>query len=208
MGNQINVFESAATPAVHPGEMISEYLEFNDWSQRDLHRRTGLTPKLISEICSGKAPVTPPTALALEKVFQRPAHFWLNLQRRYDEAQARAGLSVKVSEWREWARQFPLREMRRFQWLPTSRHQPDVDLLLNFFGVSSPQSWESVWNASQVSYRQTRKFLTTKEAVSAWVRETELEAADIDFEVKEFNEKRLRASLEELRILTKEPAAQ
>src|SRR6266699_2334464 len=71
MANQIDLFENVT--AVHPGEMISEYLEFNDWSQRDLHRRAGLTPKLISEICSGKAPVSPPTALALERAFQRPA---------------------------------------------------------------------------------------------------------------------------------------
>lgn len=205
MANQINLFENAT--AVHPGEMISEYLEFNGWSQRDLHRRTGLTPKLISEICSGKAPVTPTTALALEKVFQRPAHFWLNLQRRYDEAQARAGLSAKVSEWREWAKQFPLSEMRHFQWLPTRAHESDVELLLNFFGVSSPQSWQAVWNARRVAYRQTRRFLTTEEAISAWVRQTELEATELDFEVNEFNENRLRASLEELRRLTKEPAS-
>jgi HTH-type transcriptional regulator/antitoxin HigA len=205
MANQINLFENAT--AVHPGEMISEYLEFSGWSQRDLHRRTGLTPKLISEICSGKAPITPPTALSLEKVFQRPAHFWLNLQRRYDEAQARAGLSAKFSEWRDWPKQFPLREMRRFQWLPARSPQSDVDVLLNFFGVSSPQSWQAVWKASQVAYRQTRRFLTTEEAVSAWVRATELEAADLDFEVKEFDERRLHASLEELRTLTKEPAS-
>ena len=49
----------------HPGETVVEYLEFNDWSQRDLARRTGLTPKTISEICNGKAPITPPTALDL-----------------------------------------------------------------------------------------------------------------------------------------------
>jgi HTH-type transcriptional regulator/antitoxin HigA len=43
----------------HPGEMVLEYLEFYGWSQRDLARRTGLTPKTISEICNGKAPITP-----------------------------------------------------------------------------------------------------------------------------------------------------
>src|SRR4051812_37894822 len=74
----------------HPGEMVLDYLDFNGWSQSDLARRTGLTPKTISEICNGKAAITPPTSLALEKVLQRPAHFWLNLQRRFDEAQERA----------------------------------------------------------------------------------------------------------------------
>lgn len=74
---------------LHPGETVTEYLEVHEWSQGELARRTDLTPKTISEICNGKAPITPPTALALEKALGRPAHFWLNLQRRYDEAQAR-----------------------------------------------------------------------------------------------------------------------
>ena len=73
----------------HPGETVVEYLEFYGWSQRDLARRTGLTPKTISEICNGKAPITPPTALTFEKVFQRPAHLWLNLQLHFDEAKVR-----------------------------------------------------------------------------------------------------------------------
>jgi plasmid maintenance system antidote protein VapI len=51
--------------AVHPGEIVSEYAAFHGWTQRDLARRTGLTPKTISEICNGKAPLTPTTALAL-----------------------------------------------------------------------------------------------------------------------------------------------
>ena len=31
----------------HPGETVLEYLEFHGWSQRDLARRTGITPKTI-----------------------------------------------------------------------------------------------------------------------------------------------------------------
>src|ERR1700689_2969052 len=80
-------YEPTAVP--HPGETVQEYLDFYGWSQRDLARRTGLTPKTISEICNGKGPITPTTALAFEKAFQRPAHFWLNLQRQYDEVEAR-----------------------------------------------------------------------------------------------------------------------
>src|SRR5438445_3257757 len=94
----------------HPGETVLEYLNFNEWNQRDLARRTGLTPKTISEICNGKAPITPTTALAFEKVFRRPAHFWLNLQRRYDEAQARQQAIARTREWQPWAKRFPVAE--------------------------------------------------------------------------------------------------
>ncbi len=193
------------TTSTHPGETIVEYLEFNSWSQRDLARRTGLTPKTISEICNGKAPVTPQTSLALENVFHRPAHFWLNLQRQFDEAEARQRAVSKHAEWQDWAARFPLKELKRFGWLGEGGKHSDADALLSFFGVSSPDSWQAVWKASDVAYRQTRKFSTTVEAVSAWVRETEIAAAEVELEVevKEFDEVRLRSSLDELRHQTR-----
>src|SRR3954465_15414423 len=94
------------TGVAHAGEGVVAYLEFNGWSQRDLARRTGLTPKTISEICNGKAPITPTTALAFEKAFQRPAHLWLNLQRNFDEAEARKKETAKSADWDDWVRNF------------------------------------------------------------------------------------------------------
>ena len=183
----------------HPGETVVEYLEFYGWSQRDLARRTGLTPKTISEICNGKAPITPPTALTFEKVFQRPAHLWLNLQLHFDEAKVRNHQLAKASQWSEWARSFPLREMKKLRFsLPSG--SSDADVLLNFFGVSSPQSWASVWKASAVTYRQTRTSKTREESIAAWVREAEIIARQLP--VADFDEQRLLSSLDDLRPLT------
>jgi HTH-type transcriptional regulator/antitoxin HigA len=187
------------TVVPHPGEVMVDYLEFHRWAQRDLARRTGITPKTISEICNGKAPITAPTALALEKVLQRPAHFWLNLQRQFDEAEARRYELTRSSQWSDWARKFPLREMRRLRFLKPG--QSEVDTLLNFLGVSSPESWNAVWSASDVAYRQTRKFTTSVESISVWVRETELVAAEI--QTADFDEQLLRSSIEALRRLTR-----
>ena len=85
--NERVCFESAVSP--HPGELVCEYLDHRGWSQGDLARRTGLTPKTISGICNQSVAVRRDSALELEKVFQRPAHLWLNLQRQFDEAVAR-----------------------------------------------------------------------------------------------------------------------
>jgi len=52
MDSEQQFIELEAVP--HPGETVMEYLEFQGWSQRDLARRTDLTPKTISEICNGK----------------------------------------------------------------------------------------------------------------------------------------------------------
>jgi addiction module HigA family antidote len=194
---QLTIFESTAVS--HPGDTIAEYLEFYGWSQRDLARRTGLTPKMISEICNGKAPITPPTALAFERAFQRPAHFWLNLQRNFEEARARRTEVAKLSGWDNWARNFPLSEMKRLKFTLTPGRS-DADVLLNFFAVSSPDSWTQVWKASDVAYRQTRKFKTREESIAAWVREAELVARGLDLAI--FDEGRLRSILDDLRKLT------
>jgi HTH-type transcriptional regulator/antitoxin HigA len=184
----------------HPGEMVLEYLEFNGWSQRDLARRTGLAPKTISEICNGKAPVTPTTALAFEKAFARPAHLWLNLQRHFDEAEARTQESARFLKWTDWAERFPIREMEKLHFtLPKGRSEAET--LLNFFGVASPDSWNAVWKASAVAYRQTQAFNTRDEAVAAWVREAEIVAREL--ELADFSEQRFRGSLEVLRKLTR-----
>ncbi len=193
------VVEPTAVP--HPGDSIVEYLEVLGWSQRDLARRSGLTPKTISEICNGKAPITPTTALALEKVLQRPAHFWLNLQRQFDEAEARREELRKSADWQAWAAKFPLQEIRRLIRAAAVKRS-DIDMLLSFLGVSSPMSWASVWDAAQVSYRQTRKFKTSVEAVSAWVRATELVAGEL--ELADFNEELLRSSIPTLKQYTRE----
>ena len=189
--------------ATHPGDTVLEYLGSHEWSQRELARRTGLTPKTISEICNGKAPITPNTALALERVFRRPAHFWLNLQTNFSEAMARRRELSKASDWSKWANRFPLRDMRRLNFsLPAGRS--DADVLLAFFGVSSPANWESVWDSASVAYRQTRKFETSEESIAAWVRETELVASAL--KVATFDEHRLLSSIANLRQLTRRRA--
>ena len=189
---------------IHPGTMVAEYLEFNEWSQRELARRAGLTPKTVSEICNGKARISPSTALALESVFRRPAHFWLNLQARHDEALAREDASASLPGWTEWARGFPIAAMKRFRLLeiPSPDDATTVGALLTFFGVSSPDSWRSVWRSSNIAYRQTRQFETNLEAVSAWIRATEIAARNIP--TAAFDASALRSLIPELRRQTRE----
>ena len=188
----------------HPGENVQEYLEFFGWSQSELARRAGLTPKTISEICNGKSPITPSTALAFERVLQRPAHFWLALQRQFDELEARRKeKEASASSWDAWVTRFPISEMKKLQFsLPKGR--TDADSLLQFFGVSSPESWNAVWASAEVAYRQTRSMNFKEEAVAVWVRETELVAQQLS--VADFNEQRLLKSIPLLRSLTRKRA--
>jgi len=46
----------------HPGETLLEILEEFEMPQRELARRTGLTPKTINGITNGISPISPDTA--------------------------------------------------------------------------------------------------------------------------------------------------
>jgi len=71
--------------AVLPGDILLEYLENIGMTQAELAAQMGVTIKTINEIIKGKAPITPETALKLETVLGRPAHFWNNLEQNYQE---------------------------------------------------------------------------------------------------------------------------
>lgn len=100
----------------------------------------------------------------------------------------------------EWSRLFPLKAMKKFQFT-LAEGVSDAKALLDFFGVSSPDAWRSRWDAQPVAFRQTQVFDARKEAVSAWVREAEIEASKLN--LADFDEARLRSSLEQLRRLTR-----
>ncbi len=80
------------TYPVIPGDTLMELLEYHNMTQAQLARIMGRPLKLINEIRMGKAAITPQTALQLEKVFNKDALFWLNLQTQFDLAIARSKL--------------------------------------------------------------------------------------------------------------------
>lgn len=110
---------------------------------------------------------------------------------------------AKSLEHAGWAEKFPLKDMRRLKFsLPTG--SSDEEVILRFFGVSSPDRWLTAWHEVPVAFRQTQVFEACSEAVAAWVREAELTAKQIP--LTDFNEAKLRGSLEKLRHLTREEA--
>ena len=101
----------------------------------------------------------------------------------------------------EWSQIFPLKAMRKFQFsLPEGGS--DAEALLKFFGVQSPDAWRAKWSNYAVAFRQTQTFDFHSVALTVWVREAEIIASQIP--LAEFDEAKLRASLNVLRRLTRE----
>lgn len=75
--------------AVPPGWLLEERLEVQGISHAEFARRCGRSPKLISEIIAGKAPIEPATALQFEKVLGVDAGIWLGIESDYQLHKAR-----------------------------------------------------------------------------------------------------------------------
>lgn len=83
--NNLQNHKFAPDYLVTPGEVLAEYLDELRMTQAELADRTGLTQKNINKIMKTKAPITPGVALKLERTLGRPAHFWSNLERHYQD---------------------------------------------------------------------------------------------------------------------------
>lgn len=190
--------------AIPPGEILGEHLEHLGMTQRDLAARTGLTPKTINEIIQGKAAITADTAVKLERVVGRPAHFWQNLESQFQEARARAQERAQLDTALAWRDRMPVRELRRRGWLePAADASGDVEALLRFFGVGSVVAWARLWEAADVAWRRSNCFTSHPEAIAAWLRQGEREG--LALACAPFNKAGFRAVLEQARALTCEP---
>lgn len=188
---------------VTPGEVLQDYLEACGMSQAELSDRTGMAKKTINEIVKGKAPLSTDTALKLERALGRPAHFWSNLERQYQEDFTRLAEKARLEFYLDWLKKIPVNAMAKLGWLNNPKDKLQLlEEVLCFFGIASPEQWEVIWRDYQVDYRQTQRFTTVAESVSAWLRKGELEAQQVS--CNPFNKKAFQEALEAVRGLTRE----
>lgn len=187
-----------------PGETLLEKLEELNMTQAELSQRMGRHKKTVNEIVQGKAPITPLTALQLETVLGVPASFWNNRELHYRQHLAEKEQLERLKSYVPWSNTFPVKDMERKGWIkPRSDPIQQVSELLSFFGVSSPAQWEAVWKPRWVAFRKTRAHIVDEGAVSAWLRQGEIEAHRIHcqpYSVGAFLE-----ALTSIRQLTTEP---
>jgi addiction module HigA family antidote len=162
-----------------PGATLEEALEERAMSQAELAERTGRPRKTINEIVRGQAAITPETAIQLERVLGIPASFWNARQRQYDEARAREQSRQRLERAGDWSVLFPVSQMAKLGWLPDVRTRVErAEVLLRFFGIGSPNEWDRLYGATrlQTAFRDSRSFRSNLWALSAWIRQGELQA--------------------------------
>lgn len=193
--------------AFHPGETLAEKLEELGMGPKEFAIRTGKPEKTVIAILKGKSSITPEMAVQFEHVLKIPAHFWLNMQRTYDEFIARKERQELLTESTAWAKLFPITDMVKKRWLPAKTTiEEKTSELLSFFSISNHTAWEDYYFNQQlkVAFRISLAHTNEPYAISAWLRKGELQAAELP--TKPYNAKDFKDVLPEIKsIMAKHP---
>jgi addiction module HigA family antidote len=189
----------------HPGVILEEKLQEMGMSVKEFALRTDKPEKTIIAVLKGRSAITQEMAIKFENVTRIPANFWMRYQQRYDEFKTREKLQAVVEEAEEWAKAFPYAAMVKNKWVPATRKAEEkTKNLLSFFGVASHIAWENLYMETKlkVAAYTSLKFTHEAHAISAWLRQGELQAEKID--VPPFDMKKLKDNIPAMRTLMTE----
>ena len=191
--------------AVPPGWVLEDRLAAHNISHAEFARRCGRSPKLISEIISGKAPVEPKTAIQFERVLGVDAEIWLGIETDYRLHLEREAEAKRAAESIAWAKTFPVNELVKRNIFTRPNNDADrVKALLSFFGVASIEAWQGRQKSIRVAYRHSPSFKSDESALSTWLRLGELGAAQV--ECPDYSVRGFRQVLTKIRRLTANPS--
>lgn len=188
-----------------PGDTILDLLEERDWSQQQLADRLGFSLKHVNQLINGKVSLTEDAAIRLHNVLGASVGFWLTREAQYRERVALLDAAARYATMVPWLERFPLKELMELEVLPKRRldakEKPKmVGELLSFFGVASPEQWESQYGKMELAFRRSREDQADIAAISAWLRLGERKAETLDG--PRYSEVLFRQSLERIASLT------
>jgi HTH-type transcriptional regulator / antitoxin HigA len=188
---------------VTTGDFITEWMEQEGINAAELARRLGVTPKHVSELLSGKAPLSHGLALALERVTGIPARLWNLYESGYRNTVAREAADDDLAEQYEQAKEFPLSYLRKYGYITVSpRDQAGtVRQLLGILGVASFGAFQTTWSHGSVAYRRSAVGRKDTPALAVWLALAERHHDGLR-DVPDFDRAALTALIPSLRNLT------
>lgn len=190
--------------AVPPGDTIKENMIFLGMKQEELAARLGITPKHLSNILNGSAPITYETALKLESVIGPSAQFWMNLETSYQLAKARLARQKEDNSELEILKKIPYKKMSDLGWVKkTSSKVERIKNTREFFAVGNLMSIQKSYAVVFRKHKQLKDIADL--SVLAWLRKAQLEGFTV--EVGKFSRRKLKSLIPTFRELTmKEPS--
>lgn len=187
-----------------PGDTIQETLDARGMSQSELAERMGKNPKNINQIIKGKESITQNTAVQLERVLGIPAQFWLEREKDYRHELAQIEAEEWLAQLQPWVRSFPLTAMKKCAWIPETKSAiEDARNLLSFFGIATPRQWQEIYikHSLTVSFRMSLAHTNDPAAMSAWLRQGEIQARNLKLAV--YNQTKFYQLLQQLMDLVR-----
>lgn len=162
--------------AIHPGELIKEWLEDNGMTSKEFAIRTGKPEKTISHILNGKSGILKDVADSFEIVTGIPSDYILRFQAKYDaDVARRAKINPFEQKWDDFGVMFPYRQMVKSGWVEKFNTKAEkMRAILSFFALTSEEAFLETYTTLGVSYRHTGKAKRSPYAVAAWVRQGQL----------------------------------
>lgn len=186
----------------HPATTLNEKLGEMGMSIKEFALRTRKPEQTIIAVLKEERSLTPEMAILFENVTQIPAKFWINKQARYNEYIARKKQEEAIDEAIEWARKFPYPQMAKYNWVPPTRQIKEKTInMLKYFGIASYRAWEGLYLETDLKVAAYTSLKQTHEphAISAWLRQGELQAKKID--APDYDAKKLKSNIPRMRKL-------
>ncbi|SDC39207.1 HTH-type transcriptional regulator / antitoxin HigA [Sanguibacter gelidistatuariae] len=194
-----------ATPdyIVTTGDFIAEWMDEAGINAAELARRLGVTPKHVSELLSGKAPLSHTLALALERVTGVSARIWNQYESGYRTDLARVQETKALEAQYEKATAFPLAYLRKWGAITASvkERAETVRQLLGVLGVASLSAFDATWARGSVAYRRAAVGREHAPALAIWLALAERHHDGLD-NLPAFDRVGLEAALPQLRAST------
>jgi HTH-type transcriptional regulator/antitoxin HigA len=191
---------------VTAGDFIAEWMEGEGINAAELARRLGVTSKHVSELLSGKAPLSHRLALALERVTGVPARLWNLYEAGYRSELAREAADDDLAGQYEQAKEFPLAYLRKYGIL-TVPARDRAGTVRQLLGVGSREAFWATWSHGSVAYRRSAVGRKDAPALAVWLALAERHHDGLR-DAPEFDRSRLESVIPLLRNLTSgEPMA-
>jgi HTH-type transcriptional regulator / antitoxin HigA len=187
-----------------PGDTLLTLMERHELTAEALAAKLGCSNAVVRGLLSGTVAVDGNLAAALSKYVGGTPKFWQARQEKYQSALSRAAKAVPEKAGADWVKRFPRGDMAKYGWIkqPSTRDEL-VKAYLCYFGVNNPAEWEERYAdfLKGTAFRTSQTFESKVGALSAWLRQGEIEAADL--RCAEWNPNSLRKRLGEIRVFTK-----
>ncbi|UTH75678.1 ImmA/IrrE family metallo-endopeptidase [Chromobacterium sp. IIBBL 290-4] len=190
-----------------PGATITDLINIKNIEKTELANFINLGLRETDQLLRGDVVITVRIAELLSKHLGGSSDFWLIRESNYREDLIKIEQLKEKESLTQWAKKFPVREMRKRGWLDDKLDS--LESILSFFSARSAEEWENIYSRkiAASAFRASKKLDEDIYSTIAWIRQGEVCAEKIT--CRPWSKEILNDSISRLRNLTiiKDPLA-